>query len=113
MARTTLTKSASTGPNPTAGATVTVTAGDASNGNQFTWTGRELLIMRNSGAGTRTFTLTSVADPYGRSGTITTENILTGVTKVIGPLNEFWRQTDGYVYVDVSHAEVLISVITF
>lgn len=114
MPRTTLTKTASPNPNPTAGVAVTETAGDVANGNQFTWTGREILKLRNSGASTRTYTITSIADPFGRLGSITTQNILAGATHTIGPFSDLgWRQTDGYVYVDVSHAEVLVSVITY
>lgn len=111
MARTLLVKTTSPGPHPTAGVAVTVAAGDVGNGNQFTWTGREFLHLRNSGASTRTYTITSVADPQGRLGNITAQNILAGATHVVGPLSEWFRQSDGYVYVDVSNAEVLLSVI--
>jgi hypothetical protein len=111
MARTTLTKTTSPGPHPTAGVAATIAAGDVSNGNQFTWSGREILVLRNSGASTRTYTIASVADPQGRLGNITTQNILAGATHIIGPFSEWFRQADGYVYVDVSHAEVLLGVI--
>ena len=113
MARTTLTKTAGVGPNPTAATTLTMTAGDASNGNQFTLTGREVVILHNTGVSTRTYTISSVADPYGRTGDITTQNITAGAYMALGPFGiDGWRQTDGYLYLTVSHADVKIGVYT-
>ena len=65
MARVTLTKSSSPGPNPTAGVAVTMTAADTTNFEQFTLTGREVLIVHNTGGSSYTYTITSTADPYG------------------------------------------------
>jgi hypothetical protein len=47
--------------------TLTFTAMDASNGNSFFATGREVLIVQNSDASPHTFTVTSVADSLGRT----------------------------------------------
>lgn len=49
--------------------TITMTALDASNGNSFTSTGREILIVQNTDSSAHTFTVTSVADNLGRSDT--------------------------------------------
>ncbi len=109
MARTALTKSNGTSLNPTAAVTLTMTAGDASNGNQFTFTGRDVVILHNTGVSTRTYTITSVADPYGRTGDITTQNITAGAYMAIGPFSvDGWRQTDGQFYITVTHADVKI-----
>jgi len=111
MPRTALTKTTGTSANPSAAVTLTMSAGDASNGNTFAFTGRDVVILHNTGASTRTYTITSIADPYGRTGDITTQNILTGVYMAIGPLSvDGWRQTDGQYYITVSHAEVKIGI---
>lgn len=113
MAQTALTKTAGVGPNPTAAVTLTMEAGDVSNGNKFALTGREVIVLHNTGASTRTYTITSVADPYGRTGHITTQNILAGAYMALGPIGlEGWKQTDGQLYLAVSHAEVKIGVYT-
>lgn len=113
MARTTLTKSDAPGSYPTAGVTVTFTAADTTNGNQFKMTANDLLLVRAVGA-SGTFTITTVANERGRTGNITTEAIADGAFKVLGPFKETrgWRQTDGYLYVTGSAAEVLFAVIT-
>lgn len=88
------------------------TAGDAVNGHQFTWTGKETCSFRNSGAVGRTFTIQTVADSkLGRVQNITTYNVPAGEEHVLPPLPaDGFVQTDGKVYIDVSHAEMLINV---
>ena len=114
MARQTLTKTAAPGPDPTAGVAVTMTAADTGNFEQFTWTGREVIIVQNTHASTTyTYTLTSVADERGRTLDITTQNIVAGAIHVIGPLSsQGWRQTNGYIYMQANNASVKWGVIT-
>lgn len=114
MARQTLTKTSSPGPNPTAGVAVTMTAADTVNKEQFALTGREVLIIHNTGASAYTYTITSVADPtYSRTGHITAQSIAAGAIHTIGPLGlDGWRQTDGYLYLEASNAAVKYGVIT-
>lgn len=114
MPRTTLTKTTGVGPNPTAGVAVTMTAADVTNKNQFTLTGREILIVHNTHATTAfTFTVTSIADPYGRTGHITAESIAAGAIKALGPFSlEGWKQTDNYLYCEASDASVKFGVYT-
>lgn len=47
--------------------TLTFTACDTVNGNSFTSTGREVLIVNNTGGSAYTFTVSSVADSLGRT----------------------------------------------
>lgn len=112
MARQTLTKTTATTTGwPTDGVTATVTAADATNKEQFALTGKEIIIARNSGAGARTVTITSVA-VNGRTGHITADSIAAGATHVYGPFNpNGWKQTDGMIYFEAEHAEVLYTVI--
>jgi hypothetical protein len=112
MARTALTKIVANGSYPTAGVTVTWTASDVTNGNSIPMTGDDLLLVRGSG-GAGTFTITSVANALGRSGTITTEAITDGGYKVLGPFKQKagWVQSDGALYFAGSAVEVQFAVI--
>lgn len=113
MARQTLTVTTAPGKYPTDGVVVTETAADATNKEQVKLTGRELLLARNTGAGARTVTITSVAKD-GRTGHITADSIAAGAIHVFGPFALLgWAQTDGYLYFEAEHAEVKWSVIRF
>lgn len=54
------------------GLTLTLTACDNTNGNSFTATGREILIIQNTDTSSHTFTITPVTDPYGGTNTTLT-----------------------------------------
>lgn len=111
MARQSHTAVAGTGQYPTAPFTLTQQAADAANYEQTAHTGREVIIFENSGATLRNITITSVADNRNRTGDVTF-TLAAGAFKAIGPLGiEGWRQTDGNLYFQADHAEVLISVI--
>jgi hypothetical protein len=59
---------------------ITFTACDVANGNSFTATGREILLVNNTGGSTYTFTVSSVADTLGRTDTsLTTYSVATTV----------------------------------
>lgn len=101
------------GKYPTALVALPLTAADATNFEQIALTGREILVIFNSDASDHTVTITSVADTTeGRTGDITTENVVAGTMKMIGPLApEGWRQTDGYLYFQASDATIEYAVI--
>lgn len=113
MARQTLTKTTLHRNGwPTAGVPVTFTAANPTDKEQFPLTGKEIVIARNSGASSRTITITSVAY-NGRVGDITTESIAAGAVRVFGPFNiNGWKQTDGNLYLEANNAEVLFAVLT-
>lgn len=91
---------------------IVFTAGDAGNNNQFLATGREIVIVQNSGAGARTVTFLSVADRFGRTGDMTAYSLGAGEFGLFGPFQlDGWRQTDGYVYTNPEHAEIKYAVI--
>lgn len=112
MPRTTLTKTTLTTRGfPTDGVTATATAADVSNKNQVRLTGKEIVLARNSGAQARTVTISSVAI-NGRLGDITADSIEAGATHVYGPFDlNGWMQSDGYLYLEANHAEVLFTVL--
>ena len=111
MPRTTLTVTQAPGPYAGAGAVVAMTAADVTNKNQFRASGRDLIIVQNTGTSARTVTITSEPDPYGRRGDIA-EQIQPGEIRVYGPLElEGWMQPDGNVYLEADSADVRFGVI--
>lgn len=112
MARTTIAPDVVPTNTPLTAEAVVWTAADATNGNQFQWTGKEILLVYNSGAGSRSFTPTSVAingrqDP--KSGVA--QSMAAGSLALWNFRGEGWKQSDGYVYIDGSHAEVMFMVL--
>lgn len=113
MPATALTKSLAAGGYASAGVTLTMTAADVGNGNKFTASGNDLIVVHNTDAGAQTFTITSVADAFGRTGHITAEAISAGAYKIVGPLPlAGWNQTDGTILCSGSHAGVKFGIIS-
>ena len=101
---------------PEAGVACGETAADASNGNRFDASTRDvILVARNSGASSRTVQFSYLR--RGQTVSQSTVSISAGATAVFGPFAP--EMTDhleadeapGNVYVTASHAEVLFSVI--
>lgn len=116
MPRTTLTAKAVVGGYGTYtanGADFTFTVADVANGNQVAATNNDLVLAYNSsGASAYTVTIGSVADPFNRTGDITTYSLGLGEYAVFGPFpNLGWKQTDGYLYLNASNAAVMFAVI--
>jgi len=113
MARTALTKTTALGGYQAALTTLTMNAADIADLNSFVASGNDFLIVHNTNVAEQTITITSVADPFGRSGTITTEAIAADGYRVFGPMSLLgWEQTDGSVYLQASAVDVLLGVIT-
>lgn len=98
-------------PGSVASATAFVwTPMNAVDGGQFIATGKNLIIARNVGLTSATFTLESVADPFGRTGNLV-RSIDAGAYAVIGPLGLIgWCQSNGYVYVSSTSANIEVVV---
>lgn len=113
MARTALTVTNIPTPYAGAGVAITMTAADISNQNRFPLTGREIVIAWNSGVSSRTVTITSVDDAYGRQEHITAESIAAGAIRVYGCglAIEGWQQTDGNLYLEANNAEVKFGIL--
>lgn len=89
-------------------------AADVANKNQFPYSGREIIIARNSGGTANTVTLTSNPDEHGRSGDITAYSIPAGdvfVFNAIGGLDG-WKQADGMFYLEASNVAVLFTIVS-
>lgn len=118
MARTTIAVQAPIGSRisgqPTAGSMDYVyTAADVSNLNQaaFGTYSSLILLVNNTDVGATTITITSAADPFGRTTDITAYALATldfamNIFSSVG-----WKQSDGMLYFQASDAQVLFAVI--
>lgn len=97
------------------GADIALTAADASNGNHFACSGKEILIVQNSHAtNAYTVTVTSVADEKGRTGTVTDYSLSAGEIAIFTmgrTLEQGWMQTDGTILVTGSNAAIKFAVV--
>lgn len=94
--------------------TFAFTAGNAG-GDTISITGRELLIIQNTGVGARTFTITSIVDEKNRTGDITAYSLAAGeFAYFTGGLTNSpgWRNVStGLLAITPSHAEVKYAVL--
>ena len=96
----------------TTGTVVTMTAIDTGNGNSVPATGNDFLIVQNSGGSPYTFTLTSVADPQGRTGDVAAASMAAGEVRIFGPLPSMgWQQSDGALYFTANNAAIKVGII--
>lgn len=93
----------------------TMAAGDATNGNTFVVTGREILILQNtSGAAAYYVTITSVDDEKGRSEDITEYSLANDDFVVFGvglTNSKGWKSAAGLIRIDVENTSVLVAVL--
>lgn len=89
------------------------TAANVSDGNQVAATNNDLVLVYNSdGANPYTVTIGSVADPFNRTGDITTYSLAALEYGVFGPFpNLGWKQSDGYLYLNGSNAAIKFAII--
>lgn len=117
MPRTAVTASAVKGPYPTLpiaanGADLTLAAADTVNFNQVAMaTSRGLLLAWNSDVAAHTVTLTSLVDPFNRTGDVSAYSVDPG--DIMGFIFERagWVQTDGNLYFQANHAGVKFAYI--
>jgi len=106
-----LTKTTKPGAYTNLGKALNFQAGDASNGNGFKATGRDLVVVRNADTVSHTFTVVSTDDKYGRAEDIS-ESIGADEIKIYGPLQiHGWINPDGYIYCDVGDVNVEIAIV--
>lgn len=90
-------------------------AADVANGNEISFTGRNLLLVRNVNAGAQTFTITS-APFFNRTGDITNYSLATGEFAVFnlfgGGALDGWRQSTGKLFLNGSHADIQFALIS-
>jgi hypothetical protein len=93
-----------------AGVAVTMEAADIVNYNDFSPTGREVLIAHNTGVGANTVSVDSVS-VHGRSGNIAAESIAADAIRVYGPFNTGWKQSDDKIHFEADSIEVEFGII--
>jgi hypothetical protein len=91
----------------------TFTACDNVNGNSFIATGREVLLVQNTGGSSGTFTVSSVPDSLGRSDTSLTAYSVAAAafTAVQMKYLPGWQQTNGTVTLACSAATMKFAVL--
>lgn len=110
MARVDITVTTPGGNYDSNGNGLTTTAADATNKNQWSLKHGDLLVAYNSGASSRSVTVTSVA-VNGRTQDQSV-SLAAGGIHLFGPFKaEGWLQPGGYVFCEAAHAEVLFGVI--
>lgn len=94
--------------------TLTWTACDNVNGNAFTSTGHEILLVNNTdGAGAHTFTVTSVPDALGRSDTSLTgySVAINGFAMIYTISLNGWKQNTGQIFLACNSNLIKFAVI--
>jgi hypothetical protein len=116
MPRTEITIESPVGPYPalpvSAGAAAfTMTAADTVNKNSAAFGGaaRLLLVVQNTNA--QTVTITSKADALGRTGDIAAYSVPAGALASFIFERNGWRQDDGALWFEGSHADVKFAVL--
>jgi hypothetical protein len=111
MARTRLTPAEVPKTHPGGEVVYTWTAADTSNQNDFLLTGRETLLIKNEDASSQDVTITSVADPYGRTGDLTVTVAASDEVALHFSARDGWMQSDGALYLDTTSANISYAVL--
>jgi hypothetical protein len=93
---------------------LTEVACDATNGNSFPFTGREMLLVHNTdAAAAHTFTVTSVPDSIGRTDTSLTSYSVALSTIAVIHLDQIpgWRQSNGTILLACNSALIKFGVL--
>jgi hypothetical protein len=90
-------------------------AADTTNGNKFTLTGREVLLIQNSGGSSYTVTLTSAPDADNRTNDVSAYALAAGDVAAFSFRGgvQGWKQSDGTVHFIANNAAVKFAVLTF
>ena len=109
------------GPYPAGGAVAALaldlvwTAANMSNGNKFTFTGKEVLLIWNTDASPHHATLSSVADSKGRTDDVTAYALAASDIAAFSFRGgaEGWQQgSDGSVHISADNALVKFAILT-
>lgn len=96
----------------TTGLAVTMTAADVGAGNETAAVNDMLLVVHNTGASQRTYTITSAADQYGRTGNVAAQTIDAGVIRVHRLTMHGWADSNAKYNFSANHAEVKFGLVT-
>lgn len=116
MPRTALTVQTLKGPHPGTVAAdaldIVWTAADDANLNDFLYTGREIILVRNDNVGAQTITLTSKLSSLQRLGTVLDYSLAAGEYAAFwaGDIAG-WLQSDGKFYLEASANDVFFAIL--
>lgn len=113
MPATSLTADSVPGRYSQTGQVLTETAIDVANGNEVLAADTLMIIVRNAGASSRTFTITSQPDPVtGRTGDVS-QAIAAGEERLFCLTKSGWMGTNGKVSFGGNHADLKVKLIYF
>lgn len=111
MARTVLTVKELPKTHPGGEVAYTWEAHDTVNENEFVLTGREVLLIKSTDAGSQDVVIDSVPDQYGREGPLTV-SIPAGEEVALAFLSrEGWAQPEGTLHLDCTVATIAYAVL--
>jgi hypothetical protein len=92
---------------------VTPVVMDAVNGNSFPATGNEVLFFYNPDSSPHTITITSVADPYGRTDASLTAYSIPATSFIFIEMKQLqgWLESGSLIFLATSSALVKVSVL--
>lgn len=111
MARTELTVLAVPETHPGGEVVYTFETHDIANENAFQLSGREILLIKSTDAGSQDVVITSVADSYGRTQDLT---VTVGAAETVALAfldRSGWMQSDGMLYLDCTVATIAYAVL--
>ncbi len=81
--------------------TVAMTSCDAANGNQYVYSGRDVLLLQNTDASPHPITVNTIADPYGGTNTSLTSYSLpaNSISAIQMQFSQGWLQTGGVIQI--------------
>jgi hypothetical protein len=94
---------------------ITMTAMDATNGNSYQMTGKQVILFQNTDASAHTVTINSIADPYGRLDTSLTAYSLAvspGLSAIEMTQLQGWAGSGNLVTITTTSALVKVAVLT-
>jgi hypothetical protein len=120
MSQTSIATQSILGPYPPAGVVTALaldlvwTAADVANGNKFTFTGKEILLINNTDSAGHHCTFSSVADSRGRADDITSYALAAADIARFSFRGgaEGWQQSDGSIHISADDATVKFAIIT-
>jgi len=120
MSQTNIATQSIVGPYPAGGTVAALaldlvwTAADVSNGNKFTFTGKEIVLVNNTDASPHHCTFASVADEHGRADDVTSYALAAGDIAAFSFRSGAagWQQSDGSIHISADNALVKFAILT-
>lgn len=96
--------------------TVTMTACDTTNGNQYTYTGRDILVLQNTDTSAHAISVNTIADPFGGTNSSLTSYSLpaSSISAIQMKYAQGWLQSGGVIEIaPCSSALIKVAVLQY